>query len=117
PLRRGDRTGIQGDPDLNPYLGSSPTTLQHVCARQMPADKRPGPGHRTGVDRRSVLREPLDDGSGAESTAAAHGGQAVAPAAALQPAERTVDQDHARATGGVAKGDGPAVRVDLVHVR
>src|SRR5262245_7815194 len=60
--------------------------------------------------------QPLDDGAGAETTAAAHRDQAVAPVDAVELVHRLGHQDGAGSAERVAVGDGPAVGVGLLQV-
>src|SRR4029453_15340701 len=71
---------------------------------------KPAPGRR-----RDGL-EALDDGAGAEATAAAHAHEADVAVDALELVERLGHEDGARAAQRVTQGDGAAVDVGALDV-
>src|SRR5450631_4096925 len=97
---------MRGGPAFSPRGGTGP---RDECT----------PGGRAGGPTTRGLRSPqaLDDGGVRLATALAHGLESIAGAGAFHLVDQGGHEPGARAPRRVADGDGPAVDVDLGHVR
>src|SRR5262245_37701224 len=83
---------------------SSQLTMSSLSSGAYP--RRSVSGTSFGIDL-----EPLDDGAGAETAAAAHGDEPERAVDALELVQRARDEAGTSGADGVAEGDGAAVRV------